>query len=250
MTSLRAKLAPLLPAVMLAASGCIYNVQPAPAPDIKPLTASLPLSVAVVEANDGGRGRGLPSSSDALVTALLRTGMFRDVRPSGTGGGADVVVQLSGKQDRTMKAFFPWFLPLCDPLIIGCLPFYSITEKFTAEMQAQVGGGKVYSETGEAGLHCQGTLGCAPASQGDPDARKSAVENGAAKLAADFLKDAAFFRDMARSRQAAAYEASRNAPDAAPATDSVSSPEPGAAVPAAAPTPAAAPVNGKPWWQN
>ena len=246
----RSKLAPLLPAIMLAASGCIYNVVPAPAPDIKPLATSLPLSVGIVDNVETGPGRGQAKAADAMITALLRTGLFRDVRPSGNGGNTDVVVTLSGKQDRTMKAFFPAFLPFCDPLIIGCLPFYSITEKFTAEMQAQVSGGKVYNETGEAGLKCQGTLGCAPASQGDPDARKAAMENGAAKLAADFLKDAAFFRDLARSRQAASanYEASRAVPDAAPAPAPAPS-EPGA-VPTAAPTPAAAPVSGKPWWQN
>lgn len=237
--NLRSKLSPFLPAVMLAASGCIYNVQPAPAPEIKPLATSLPLSVGIADSIDPAGSRAEIKAGDAVSTALLRTGLFRDVRPAGAGANADIVVQLTGKQDRTMKAFFPWFLPFCDPMILGCLPLYSITEKFTVEMQAQVSGGKVYNETGEAGLKCQGTLGCAPASNGDPEARKAAMENGAAKIAADFLKDAAFYRDMARSRQAAAYEASR-------AVEPAAEPAPAASA-ASAP---AAPAGGKPWWQN
>lgn len=241
MTTLRAKISPLLPAVMLAASGCIYNVQPAPVPEIKPVAASLPLSVGIVDGvqNDPGM-RSTTNASNAMITALLRTGLFRDVRPSGGGGNVDVVVQLTGKPDRTMHSFFPWFLPFCDPLILGCLPLYSVTEKFTVEMQAQVSGGRVYNETGEAELKCQGTLGCAPASQGDPLARASALENGVAKIAADFLKDAAFYRDMARSRQAASYEASRSAADSTPSA------EPAASAPPSAP----ASGQQKPWWQN
>ncbi|HXT00998.1 MAG TPA: hypothetical protein VN915_10010 [Elusimicrobiota bacterium] len=245
MISVRAKLAPLLPAVMLAASGCIYNVQPGPVPDIKPAAARLPLTVGVVDSVEAAPDRTPANASEPFVTALMHTGLFRDVRPTSSGGGFDLVVQLSGKQDRTMKAFFPWFLPFCDPMILGCLPIYSITETFTADMQAQVVGGRVYNEKGEAELKCQGTLGCAPASHGDPLARASAIENGAAKLAADLLKDASFFRDMARSRQAVSDEASRDMREPAAAGPAAQP----AAVPASYTAPAAA-GGQKPWWQN
>ena len=240
-TPLRTRLAPLLPAVMLAASGCIYAVQPAPVPQTTPAAAQLPLTVGVVDAGSGDADRRVTlKPADALAAALRRAGLFRDVRSaSGGAGGFDLVVQVTGKTDRNMRTFFPFFLPFCDPMIIGCLPFYPLSERFTSEMQAQVSGGKDYSETGEATLTCTGVLGCVPASEGDPLTRASALENVAAKLAADFLKDAVFYRDLARSaasRQAAASDESQRRA------------EPAAPEPSASAAPAAA--GAKPWWQN
>ncbi|HEX4048134.1 MAG TPA: hypothetical protein VH309_09890 [Elusimicrobiota bacterium] len=247
-TTFRARLAPFMPALLLAASGCVYSVAPAPAPDLKPFPTSLPLRVAVSgEAADKGTDQRVQlKPSNALVTALLHTGLFRDVRSEAGGGGFDLVVQLDGKQDRTMHSFFPFFLPFCDPMIIGCLPFYPITDHFTAEMTATVSGGKTYSETGLADLNCEGPCGCAPASQGDPLARASALENAAAKLAEDFVKDADYYRGLARAaaaRQSAADDEAAAAPEPSAAADADAP-----AAPAATAAPAAG--GSKPWWQQ
>jgi hypothetical protein len=245
------KFAPIL--LALAFSGCVYALKPAPEPDMKPVASSLPLSVGIVEGGDdgGNSGRwakqrmqaaGLTTEASALTTALLRTGLFHDVRPAGSGSGFDLTIELNDKQDRTMHAFFPLFLPFCDPLLIGCLPIVPVSEKFTAAMRVVVNGGKTYAETGEAGLDCQGPCGCAPAAASDPLARASAVENAAAKIAVDFLNDAAYYRGLAQTiaSRRAAIQPERSAPPVESPSES----------PAAAP-PAAAPAAGaKPWWQQ
>lgn len=239
---------PLLLAAAL--SACVYQVQPSQTPPIKPTTAApIPIVVGVMGQNAGAdwrmkeaARRGASGVADALVVELLHTGMFRDVRNAASGGSFDLVVAVSEKPDRTMHAFFPWFLPFCDPLIIGCLPIVPIDEKFTNEVVATAGT-RTYRETGQATLSCKGPCGCAPASDSDPQSRTAAAQDAAVRIASAMMKDTSYFRTFVRAPvddAAPAYAPA--APAAAPGAE---------AEPASRPAPAAAPANGaKPWWQQ
>lgn len=242
--SFRTLIAPFLPILALGLSGCIYAVKPSTTPENKPVASSLPLRVAVSSNDKPNKwdSRPVKSSVDAFVTALLHTGLFRDVRAAAPGTpGFDLSVQLTSKLDRTMHHFFPFFLPLCDPLIIGCLPFYTLSEDFTTDMKAEVIGQKSYSEKGLAILTCQGTFGCVPASEGDPLARTASVDDAANKIAADFLKDTAFFRTLAQATAArtAELESRMEGRESAPSQDPAEPAASGAAAPAQ-----------KEWWKQ
>jgi hypothetical protein len=188
-------------------SGCVYTVRPSAPPQAPKFAgAPLPLRVAVVSAPVTGYGAYTADPTETIVAALRRAGLFGSVAGASREEtpAADVVVKINPKLDRTQNYFFPHAFPFCYPLVFGCFPILPIAESFTAEFDAEVGVGKSYAETGRAEVVCKGPFACANNDIPNRPAFEAAYADGAAKLAADFLKDAEVYRQFARAQRAAA----------------------------------------------
>lgn len=232
----------ILLAVGLGPAGCAYQIRPE-APSAMPLTraGALGLRVGVVEDAKALRGnmQWLRDGRDPrkVTDALRYSGLFREVegvRP-GQASGYDLIVEWS-MDLRHHVGIFP-FLPLCDPLILGC--FLDNHDWSRASIQASVTDGygkrvKDYAEEQRVDLTYK--IGALNRRQ---DNMRSAVENAIANLITAFIKDRDFYRGLKPGSGPASQPALRSAPQAA-------AEEPAAPAPAAAPEPALAEVKPAP----
>jgi hypothetical protein len=185
-------------------SGCVgYEIKPEPlkAPPYGHETP-LPLRVAVVEGSPDlkpGWGSAWLREGDAhkLTETLRYSGLFREVEgvsSVGPSSSYDVIVNWKLLL-KYHVGIFP-FLPLCDPLIIGCFLDNTDTVKTEADAIVTNGAGaglKDYHEAQDTTLIYKiGSLGKRET------ARTSSLDHVVALLVTRFLADREFYRGLAK----------------------------------------------------
>jgi hypothetical protein len=218
-------------------AGCSYQIRPE-APRSMPLTreGALGLRVGVIEDEQSQKGwlRRMPNLSNPrkVTDALRYCGLFREVEGvrRGQSSGYDLVVDWTLELKHHV-GIFP-FLPLCDPLILGC--FLDNKDRSESSINATVTDSsgrtlKSYSVSQEVQLIYK--IGALNRRQ---DSMISAVENALANLITAFINDREFYRGL----KPGSGPASQPAAPASAAT--AASPVPAAAEPS--PVPAEAPA--------
>ena len=228
----------LLLLAVLGLTGCNrYSITPE-APRAMPLSrdGALPLKVGVVE-NEKGIGvrgwRPRAGNERRLTDALRYSGLFREVESApAEAGGYDLIVSWSATL-RHHVGIFP-FLPLCDPLILGC--FMDNTDRSEAQAEATVKDAagsvvKSYSAHQEETLVYQiGAL------RHREDCLQAALENAVAQLVNAFINDRPFYARLKSHARGAAP------PAPAPAAEEPAAPAPAPESSAVQPAPAPAPA--------
>lgn len=199
---LSAALAPLL---ALLAAGCVgYRMDPEPL-KAPPFAKEPPLALRVAVVEDGEemrrnwRQRPWLQESDArkLTEGLRYSGLFKEVVSAEPPGPApnerfDLIVKWTVAL-KYRVGIFP-FLPLCDPLIIGC--FMDNTDRATSSVDASVtnaagAGVKSYHESQTTTLIYKiGSLGKRPL------AARASVEHALAQVVQAFLNDRSFYQQL------------------------------------------------------
>jgi hypothetical protein len=217
----------LLIGLVALSSACSYTLRRPPPPDAPKFAGSpMPLRVVVVQTGDSDNGgerlirkrrRGDRSDGSAVAravaAALARTGLFRDVDDGAAASSdRDVVVQVTQTQDHAREAIFPYAVPLCVPLIFGCFPVFHLSDTYVSKLNATLNVGRSYSVVGGVSIDCRAPLGCTGPVL---EAHAAALQVSADMIAADFLKDADFYRGLAHAAEAGA-NAQRPASDGTP----------------------------------